>query len=59
MILLHGESQGGMPHPVEGIFEVNKNVLQALLVFEMFLTDISEVELLFYGIPETHLFFLL
>ena len=49
-----------MPNPVEGLLEVYENMVEVLLVLEMFLTKDSSVEDLFRGAPtcsEACLFF--
>ena len=51
-----------MPYPVEGHLEVYEDMVEALLVLEMFLTKDSQVEDLLCGAPfcsEACLFFLL
>ena len=49
VILFYGGSQGSMPHFIKGLLEVNLNMVQVLLVLEVFLTDNTEVEHLLYG----------
>ena len=38
VILLHGCPQSCMPNPVEGLFEVYEDMVEVLLVLEIFLT---------------------
>ena len=38
VVLLHGCSQSCMPNPVEGLLEVYEDMVEALLVLEIFLT---------------------
>ena len=48
-----------MPNPVEGLLEVYEDIVEVLLVLEIFLTEDSQVEDLLYGAPscsETCLF---
>ena len=51
VILLHGCPQSCMPKPVEGLLEVYEDVVEVLLVLEIFLTEDSLVEDLLYGAP--------
>ena len=37
--LLHGCRQSSMPNPVEGLFEVSEDMVDVLLVLEIFLTE--------------------
>ena len=37
-VLLHGCSQSCMPNPVEGLLEVYEDMVEVLLVLEIFLT---------------------
>ena len=49
-----------MPNPVEGILEVYENIVEVLLVLEIFLTENAYVEDLLCGAPscsEARLFF--
>ena len=49
-----------MPNPVQGLLEVYEDMVEILLVLEIFLTEDSEVEDLFCGVPscsEACLFF--
>ena len=39
VVLLHGCPQSCTPNPVEGLFEVYEEVVEVLLVLEVFLTD--------------------
>ena len=39
VVLLHGCPQSCMPNPVEGLLEVYEDVVEVLLVLEIFLTD--------------------
>ena len=41
VVLLHGCPQSCMPNPVEGLLEVYENVVEVLLVLEVFLTEDS------------------
>ena len=38
VVLLHVCPQGCMPNPVEGLLEVYENMIEVLLVLEIFLT---------------------
>ena len=38
IVLLHGCPQSCMPNPVEGLLEVYENMVEVLLVLEIFLT---------------------
>ena len=38
VVLLHGCPQSCMPNPVEGLLEVYENIVEVLLVLEVFLT---------------------
>ena len=38
VLLLHGCLQGRMPNPVEGLLEVYEDMVEVLLVLEIFLT---------------------
>ena len=38
VVLLHGCPQSCMPNPVEGLLEVNDDMVEVLLVLEIFLT---------------------
>ena len=44
VVLLHGCSQSCMPNPVEGLLEVYEDMVEVLLVLELFLTEYSQVE---------------
>ena len=44
VVLLHGCPQSCMPNPVEGILEVYENIVEVLLVLEIFLTEDCKVE---------------
>ena len=39
VVLLHGCPQSCMPNPVEGLLEVYEDVVEVLLVLEIFLTE--------------------
>ena len=39
VVLLHGCPQSCMPNPVKGLLKVYKNVVEVLLVLEIFLTE--------------------
>ena len=39
VVLLHGCPQSCMPNPVEGLLEVYEDMVQVLLVLEIFLTE--------------------
>ena len=39
VVLLHGCPQGCMPNPVEGLLEVYEDIVEVLLVLEIFLTE--------------------
>ena len=39
VVLLHGCPQSCMPNPVEGLLEVYEDMVEVLLVLEMFLTE--------------------
>ena len=39
VVLLHGCPQSYMPNPVEGLLEVYEDMVEVLLVLEMFLTE--------------------
>ena len=39
--LLHGRQQNFMQNPVEGLFEVHEDIVEVLLVLEIFLTEDS------------------
>ena len=41
VVLLHGCPQSCMPNPVEGFLEVYEDVVEVLLVLEIFLTEDS------------------
>ena len=41
VVLLHGCPQSCMPNPVEGLFEVYEDMVEVLLVLEIFLTEDS------------------
>ena len=38
-VLLHGCLQSCMPNPVEGLLEVNEDMVEVFLVLEIFLTE--------------------
>ena len=39
VVLLHGCPQGCMPNPVKGLLEAYEDMVEVLLVLEMFLTE--------------------
>ena len=39
VVLLHGCPQSSMPNPVEGLLEVYEDMVEVLLVLEIFLTE--------------------
>ena len=41
VVLLHGCQQSYMPNPVEGLLEVYEDMVEVLLVLELFLTEDS------------------
>ena len=49
VVLLHGCPQSCMPNPVEGLLEVYENIVEVLLVLEVFLTEDSKVKDLLCG----------
>ena len=60
VVLLHGCPQNCMPNLAEGLPEVYEDIVEALLVLEIFLTEDSQVEDLLCGAPscvEACLFF--
>ena len=60
VVLLHGCQQSCMPNPAEGLLEVYEDMVEILLVLEIFLTMDSYVEALLCGAPscsEACLFF--
>ena len=60
VVLLHGCPQACMLNPVEGLLGVYEDMVEVLLVLEMFLTEDSRVEDLLCGVPscsEACLFF--
>ena len=60
VVLLHGCPQSCMPNPVESLLEVYEDMVEVLLVLEIFFTEDSKVEDLCCGAPfcsETCLFF--
>ena len=60
VVLLHGCPQSCMPNSVEGLFEIFEDIVEVLLVLEIFLTKDSYVENLLCGAPfcsEACLFF--
>ena len=50
-VLLHGFSQSYMSNPVEGLLEVYEDMVEVLLVLEIFLTEDSYVKDLLCGAP--------
>ena len=60
VVLPHGCPQSYMPNPVKGLLEVYEDMVEFLLVLEIFLTEDSQVENLLCGAPscsEACLFF--
>ena len=60
VVLLYGCPQSCMPNPVEGLLEVYEDMVEVLLVLELFLAENVYVEDLFCGAPscsEACLFF--
>ena len=60
VVLLHGCPQSCMPNPVEGLLEFYEDMVEVLLVLEIFLIEDSQVEDLLCGAPfcsEACLFF--
>ena len=51
VVLLHSCPQSCMPYPVEGLLEVYEDIVEILLVLEIFLTEDSYVEDLLCGAP--------
>ena len=51
ILLLHGCPQSCMPYPVEGLLEVYEDMVEVLLVLELFLTEVSYDENLLCGTP--------
>ena len=49
MLLLHGCPQSCMPNPVEGLLEVYEDMVEVLLMLEIFLTVDSQVQDLLCG----------
>ena len=49
VVLLRGCQQSCMPNPVEGLLEVRVDLVEVLLVLEMFFTKDSQVEDLLCG----------
>ena len=45
-----------MPNPVEGLFEVYEDMVEVLLVLEIFLTQNAQVEDLLYCTPSCSVF---
>ena len=41
VVLLHGRPESCMLNPVEGLLEVNENIVEVFLVLQIFLTDDS------------------
>ena len=50
-VLLHGVSQNYMPNPDAGLLEVYEDMVEVLLVLEIFLTEDSYVEDMLCGAP--------
>ena len=60
VVLLYGCQQSCMPNPVEGLLEVYEDVVEVLLVLDIFLKENALVEDLFCGAPtccEARVFF--
>ena len=60
VVPLHGRPQSCMPNPVDGLLEVYEDIVEALLVLEIFLAKDSSVEDLLCSAPsccEAFLFF--
>ena len=60
VVLIRGCPQSCMPNPVEGLLDVYEDMVEVLLVLEIFLTEDSYVEDLLCGAPfcsEACLFF--
>ena len=60
VVLLHGCPQSCMPNPVNGLLEVYEDMVEVLLVLEIFLTENALFEDLLCGVPscsEACLFF--
>ena len=51
VVLLHGCPQSCMPIPVEGLLEVYEDMVEVLLMLEIFITENAQVENLFCGAP--------
>ena len=49
VVLLYGCPQSCMPNPVEGLLEVYEDMVEVLLVLEIFLTENAQVEDLLCG----------
>ena len=45
VVLLHGYQQSCMPNPVEGLLEVYKDMVEVLLVLEIFLTEVRGLKI--------------
>ena len=54
VVLPHGCPQSYMPNPVKGLLEVYEDMVEFLLVLEIFLTEDSQVENLLCGAPSCH-----
>ena len=60
VVPLHGRPQSCMPNPLEGLLEVYEDIVEVLLVLEIFLAKNSSVEDLLCSVPsccEACLFF--
>ena len=49
VVLLHSRPQSCMPNPVEGFLEVYEDMVEVLLVLDIFLTQNAQVEDLWYS----------
>ena len=60
VVLLHGCPQSCMPNPVEGLLEVYEDMVEVLLLLEIFLTEGCRLKICSFGSPscsEACLFF--
>ena len=51
VVLLHGCPQSCMPNPVEGLLEVYEDMVEVLLVLEIFLTEDSKIKICSVVLP--------
>ena len=51
VVLLHGYPQSCIQNPFEGLLEVYEDMVEVLLVLEIFLTELSKAEDLLCGVP--------